>query len=211
MSISAGGKRRIVVVDDHPVVREGLALLINGEDDMTVCGEAASVEEGASLIRRLVPDLAIVDLSLKDSHGIDLVRRIGSLDDGIRVLVYSMHDEGFYAGSAQQAGALGYLSKSASRDQTLQAIRGALSASRKPRRAQARRNGELPKLTPRERQVFAMLGEGLATREIASRLKISVHTVDSHRENIKTKLDLSSGSELRLSALQWAINGTSGT
>ncbi len=198
--------RNILIVDDHPVVREGLELLIEGQADLVVCGEAASVDEALALMSEQKPDLVIVDLSLKDSHGIDLVRRIAGLDRKIRVLVYSMHDEAFYGAAARDAGAAAYVSKNASGEETLKAIRDALDgdAPVNARRGLGRRRANAH-LTPRERQVFELIGQGFATRRIAARLKISVHTVDSHRESIKKKLELDNAAALQRAATEHVI------
>ena len=127
----SGTIRNILIVDDHPVVREGLRLLIEGQADLAVCGEAEGVDDALALIRDQKPDLVIVDLSLKDSHGLDLVRHIADLDWKIRVLVYSMHDQAFYAAAARDAGAAAYVSKSSSGQATLVAVRAALDPGRR--------------------------------------------------------------------------------
>ncbi len=202
-----GTIRNVLIVDDHPVVREGLRLLIEEQADLVVCGEAEGVGGALALIRDRKPDLVIVDLSLKDSHGLDLVRHIADFDRRIRVLVYSMHDQGFYGAAARDAGATAYVSKSTSGQATLRAIRAVFDGdgAAKPRSDNVDR--AKPGLTARERQVFQLIGEGLATRQIAARLKISVHTVDSHREAIKTKLGLGNAAELQRAATERVIRG----
>lgn len=195
--------RRIVIIDDHPLVREGLAMQISLQHDLLLAGQASSIAQGLKLINELKPDLAIVDISLGDGHGLDLVRAVHSSEPSMGVLVYSMHDEAFYTEAALQAGAAGYLSKSASREQTMTAIRAALDAPRAAITAKrAAKHTPTSSLTARERQIFHLIGDGLSTRAVAERLNLSIHTVDTHREHIKTKLKLKNSAELVRAAMQ---------
>jgi len=209
-------KAKVFVVDDHPLVRDGLAARLGKEADMDVCGEADSVEQAASRIRAERPDVVIVDLALGEQHGFDLLRKFQSADGQIKMLVLSTYDEALYAERALRAGAMGYVNKTASWDVIVEAIRTVLRGQRylspeltgrlldeklggKP----AQPSSLVDVLSDRELEVFRLIGLGLSTRKIAHRLFVSTHTIDSHRENIKHKLRLNSGSELERSAILW--------
>ena len=208
---------RIMIVDDHELVRDGLALRIGLYPDLMVCGQAAGEEEALSRIKELSPDLVLVDISLKEGHGLDLVKRIRSLDGTIKLLVISGFDESLYAERALRAGALGYLCKQESNDKLIEAIRTVLSGHRYVSTALAQRlvdqaygtagldKSPLETLTTREMEIFRLIGSGLTTGAIAARLNISPHTIDTHRENIKKKLGAKNAGELSLAAVQWVM------
>jgi DNA-binding NarL/FixJ family response regulator len=208
--------RKIIIVDDHPLVREGIRTLLNGQNDFQVCGEAASAHEALELMRKNLPDAAIVDLTLKDSSGLDLIKDIQIRFPRVLVLVLSMRDEGFYAERVLRAGARGYVTKEEGAEEVLRGLRRILDgqvhvsdrvASKVMQKiiagAGEQTNNLLDSLTDRELQVFELIGNGLPTREIALELHISSKTVDSHREHIKEKLRLGSASELLRHAIQW--------
>lgn len=208
---------RILIVDDHPMVREGLTLRISTQPDLQVCGEAASEGEALSLVKQFTPDLVLIDISLKGGNGIDLIKQIKSLYPNVKMLVVSGFQESLYAERAFRAGALGYLNKQESHDRVLDAIRTVLAGQRflspdAPRRLmdlplngaqEVRSPAEL--LTDRELEVFRMIGQGKTTGVIANELYISTHTIDTHRDNIKRKLDLKSAGELTRAAVQWVL------
>jgi len=213
------GKRRIFVVDDHPIVRQGLAQLINSEPDLAVCGQGEDAYGSLRAIKELKPDLALVDISLKDSDGIELLKELRAAVPELPVLILSMHDESLYAERALRAGARGYIMKQEAPQTLLSAVRKVLSGEvyvsdkmgatllqrivggRKP-------GGNLPmdRLTDRELEVFGMIGAGQSVKEIADRLCLSVKTVEAHREHIKEKLNLKNSAEL----LRFAIRNAPG-
>jgi len=209
-------KRKIFVVDDHPVVRQGIAMLVNHEGDMEVCGDSDSAVVALKEIDRLKPDLAIVDLSLKDGNGMDLIKDLRIRYPKLSVLVLSMHDESFYAERVLRAGARGYIAKDEGTDKVVEGIRRVLTgevflsdkmASKMISTAVGGRAGQgapsVESLTDRELQVFELIGSGLGTRQIARSLHLSVKTIDSHREHIKQKLGLGGAAELVKHAVQW--------
>lgn len=212
------GSERITVaiVDDHPLVREGLAARIDAQPDMEVCGEAADIEAALELVLNKRPALVIVDIALRDGHGIDLIKRIVAAGVNTRMLVVSAYDESFFAERALRAGALGYVNKQELQGKVVEAIRTVLRGERFLSAAMAQRliaqaigskvvQGETEMLTDRELQIFQLIGRGKSTRDIAHELSVSVHTIDSHREHIRAKLDLRSGTELIQRAVQWHI------
>lgn len=209
-------KTRILIVDDHPLLREGLRGVINRQSDMICCGEAASVSEAQTAVANHQPDLVILDLRLKGGDGLELTKSWKSQYPGLRVLVLSQYDSPLYVERALRAGALGYVVKDQASEELLGAIRSVLAgevylaqemASRllhrfvggKPRAAVA----GLEPLTDRELQVLQLLGSGRSTRETAAELKLSFKTVEAHRENIKRKLDLPGAAALIHYATQW--------
>jgi DNA-binding NarL/FixJ family response regulator len=208
----------ILIVDDHPAVRDGLRGRINQETDMRVCGEAANVESALQLAEVHQPDVVIVDISLKTEDGLALIKQLVARGSRARLLVHSMHDETIYADRCLRAGAAGYLSKEEDPSEVIQAIRTVVGGqvSLSPRMSQELRSrgvdrasdlGEDPiaTLTNRELEVFRHIGHGLTAQQIADRLGISVHTVESHRENIKRKLSIRSIPELSRRAVQWVL------
>jgi DNA-binding NarL/FixJ family response regulator len=213
---AGSGRVTVAIVDDHPLVREGLAARISAQPDMEVCGEAADIESALELIVSKRPSLAIVDIALRNGHGIDLIKRIVAAGVKTRMLVVSAYDESLFAERALRAGALGYINKQELQGQVVEALRTVLRGERYLSAVMAQRliaqaigskvahrGGET--LTDRELQIFQLIGRGKSTREIAQELNISVHTIDSHREHIRAKLDLHSGTELIQRAVQWHI------
>jgi DNA-binding NarL/FixJ family response regulator len=213
---SAAERTRIAIIDDHPLVREGLATRIDAQPDMQVCGEAADIQSALELIVTTLPALVIVDIALKDGHGIDLIKKIVATGIPTRMLVVSAYDESLFAERALRAGALGYINKQELQGKVLDAIRTVLRGERYLSAAMAQRfiaqaiggrtaQSGAEALTDRELQIFQLIGRGRSTREIAQELNISVHTIDSHREHIRSKLDLRNGNELIQRAVQWHI------
>jgi DNA-binding NarL/FixJ family response regulator len=208
----------ILLVEDHPVMRDGISAQIRTQPDLTVCGEAEDANEGLRLVQQLDPDLVIIDICLKSGHGIDLVRRIHQTDPKRKMLVNSMYEEVVYAERALQAGAMGYLSKQAARGTLVPAIRTLLSGrtylspemtekilkSRVGCRVQV---GQSPidSLSNRELEVLTLIGQGKTTGAIAKQLHLSVHTIDTYREKLKTKLNQSNSAELNRFAAQWVL------
>lgn len=210
---------RIVIVDDHPLVREGLKLRISMEPDLEVCGEADCEVEAVHLIQNTLPDLAVVDLSLKSGHGIEVIKQVKSRFPGVHLLVLTGHEESLFAQRALKAGASGYLHKQDSSENLIKAIRTVLSGERYLsqdlsqqliKQALGDKQGAgnpLECLSDRELQIFQLIGQGLTSGTIAERLFISTHTIDTHRENIKRKLQVKNGAELTRRAVQWMIEG----
>ena len=206
----------IAIVDDHPLVREGLAARISAQPDMEVCGEADDIESAMELILAKRPALVIVDIALRDDHGIDLIKRIVAAGINTRMLVVSAYDESLFAERALRAGASGYINKQELQGKVVEALRTVLRGERYLSSAMAQRliaqaigskasQGGTEALTDRELQIFQLVGRGKSTREIANELNVSVHTIDSHREHIRSKLNLRSGTELIQRAVQWHI------
>jgi DNA-binding NarL/FixJ family response regulator len=213
---SGSGRLTIAIVDDHPLVREGLAARISAQADMEVCGEADDIESAMEMIVAKRPALVIVDIALRDGHGIDLIKRIVAAGINTRMLVVSAYDESLFAERALRAGALGYINKQELQGKVVEALRTVLRGERYLSTAMAQRliaqaigskaaAGGMEALTDRELQIFQLVGRGKSTREIANELSVSVHTIDSHREHIRAKLDLRSGTELIQRAVQWHI------
>jgi DNA-binding NarL/FixJ family response regulator len=213
---SSSGRLTIAIVDDHPLVREGLAARISAQPDMEVCGEADDIESAMEMIVAKRPALVIVDIALRDGHGIDLIKRIVAAGINTRMLVVSAYDESLFAERALRAGALGYINKQELQGKVVEALRTVLRGERYVSTAMAQRliaqaigskaaAGGTEALTDRELQIFQLVGRGKSTREIANELNVSVHTIDSHREHIRAKLDLRSGTELIQRAVQWHI------
>jgi DNA-binding NarL/FixJ family response regulator len=216
------GRSTIFIVDDHPIIRQGLALLINREPDLAVCGDA---EEAGSALRRieeLKPDLIVVDISLNGPDGLDLLKNIRARDPDLPVLILSMLDESLYAERALRAGASGYIMKQEATERVLIAIRRILGgeiyvsdlmANRMLHRfSGGNRVGQgspVADLTDRELEVFRLIGEGHGTRQIAEQLHLSVKTVESYQAHIKEKLSLKNARELVQRAIQWTVAGKS--
>jgi DNA-binding NarL/FixJ family response regulator len=209
-------KERVVIVDDHPMFRERLSELINHELDMEVCGEADDAQQAMRLIRDTSPNLAIVDITLKGSSGLELIKSIKALSIVVPVLVLSMHDESLYAERALRAGATGYITKNQATEEVLSAIRRVLageiylsekmttvflkSLSTVGTKSVAR---SLDRLTDRELQVLEFVGRGYTTRAIADALKLGVATVDTYRARIKEKMNFRNAVELQHFAIRW--------
>lgn len=209
-------KSRVFVVDDHPIVRQGLALLINRESDLTVCGEAEDAHTALQAVPSANPDVLIVDISLNGPDGLDLLKEIRLHHPNLPVLILSMHDESIYAERALRAGAQGYIMKQEATEKVLVAVRRILAseiyvservANRMLQRYIGSRGSSGPSsvadLTDRELEVFRLIGEGHSTRRIAEDLHISVKTVESYQAHIKEKLSLRSARELVQHAIQW--------
>jgi DNA-binding NarL/FixJ family response regulator len=211
-------KRRVFLVEDHPVMREGLALLINYQHDLEVCGQADSVPTALAQVPGARPDVLVVDISLGDGgSGLELLKDLARLHPELPALVLSSHDEALYAERALRAGARGYVMKQAATERVLEGIRtllrGDIYASDAIRRRLMQRaiRGEAPvaggsdidRLSDRELEVFRLLGQGRGTKQIAADLKISVSTVETYRAHLKIKLNLTNSSELVRRAVEW--------
>ncbi len=211
-------KSRILLVDDHAVVRFGIAALINRQVDMEVCGEEEDGSRAMDAITTLMPDLVIADISLKDSSGLELMRNIKAQYPKMPVLVVSVHDETIYAEVAFRAGALGYLNKEEAIDKILTAIRRVLNGevyvsdvlSAKLLQKQVRGGGSdisngspVKSLSDRELEVFQLIGQWKGTRQIADELHLSIKTIEYYREQIKKKLNLKNAAELTQYATSW--------
>ena len=209
-------KIRVVIVDDHPLFRERLAQLINHEPDMEVTGEADSAEDAIQLIRNRSPDLAIVDITLKGSSGLELIKSIKALSIGVPVLVLSMHEESLYAERALRAGATGYITKHQAADEVLSAIRRVLAGevylSEKMTSGFLKSltsagvktiSRAIDRLTDRELEVLDLIGCGQTTRQIADKLQLGVATVDTYRARIKEKMNFRNAAELQHFAIRW--------
>lgn len=216
---SPARKHRILVVDDHPIVRQGLTLLINRENDLTVCAEAEDARTAIQSITSAKPDILVVDISLNGPDGLDLLKDIRARYPELPVLILSMHDESIYAERALRAGAQGYIMKQEASEKVLVALRRILSneiyvSERISNRMLQRfiggtaqgRPSSVADLTDRELEVFRLIGEGHSTRQIAQQLHISVKTVESYQAHIKEKLSLRSARELMQHAIQWSLN-----
>lgn len=207
---------RIVVVDDHPLLRKGLVLSLEAETDLTVCGQASNAEDALSVVEAENPDLVLVDISLPGMSGLELIKQIHAIRPTMKTLVVSRHDESLYAERAIRAGAKGYVMKLEASDVMVKAVRRVMNggiyvseeinerlllgmASGHETLAQS----PLEVLSDRELEVFELTGRGYGTRDIAERLHLSVKTVESYRARIKTKLNLNSAAELMQHAVQW--------
>jgi DNA-binding NarL/FixJ family response regulator len=218
MSVLKQAKRRVLLVDDHPMIRQGLAGLINEDPDLMVCGEAGDSRQGLELIASVKPNLAIVDISLDERDGIELIKEVRAQYPQVLMLVLSMHDEGVYAERALRAGASGYVMKAEAAGTVMSAIHRVLSGKiyisekvndQLVNRVSALHKGARTPASPieefsdRELQIFRLLGDGVRVRDIAAQLYISIKTVESHRANIKKKLDLQTSAELLRYAIQY--------
>ncbi|MGA9564905.1 MAG: response regulator transcription factor [Candidatus Korobacteraceae bacterium] len=212
-------KSKVLVVDDHPIVRQGLALLINRESDLMVCGEAEDARTAMQSITTAKPDILVVDISLNGPDGLDLLKDVRMRYPELPVLILSMHDESIYAERALRAGAQGYIMKQEATEKVLVALRRILSneiyvSERIANRMLQRyigspgegRPSSVADLTDRELEVFRLIGEGHSTRQIAEQLHISVKTVESYQAHIKEKLSLRSARELVQHAIQWSLD-----
>lgn len=206
----------VLIVDDHPIVREGLTELINRENGLHVCGSAESGQQALEAATRLKPDVFVIDLSLEDVTGLSLIKELRARSVTAPILVLSMHEESLYAERALRAGAQGYVMKREAPTKVIEAIRQVLGgevflssemASRLMQRLVGIRGpAELPsvaRLSDRELEVYSLIGHGLKTREIAAKLNLSVKTIETYREHIKEKLGLKNATELVQSAIKW--------
>jgi len=214
-----GRRHRVFVVDDHPIVRQGLALLIDQEPDLVVCGAAEEAGSALAAIAESRPDILVIDISLPGRDGIDLLKTIRSVNSSLPILVLSMHDESTYAERALRAGANGYIMKQEATENVLVALRRILrhelylserianqmlrhivSGGREAEQA------PIARLSDRELEVFRLIGAGLGTRQIAEDLRISIKTVESYQAHIKEKLELQSSRDLVQRAIEWRMN-----
>jgi DNA-binding NarL/FixJ family response regulator len=213
-------KRTVLIVDDHPIVRQGLAQVINQEKDLEVCGQAEDAHEAMEAIRQLNPDMVIVDISLKDTSGMELIKDLKIRHPDLPVLTLSMHDEAVYGERALRAGARGYVMKQEATGKVVTAIRRVLAGevyvsdglsakmvSKLVGGGARTASSPADSLSDRELEVFRMIGEGFGTREMAEKLHLSVKTVETYRAHIKDKLGLQDANELLRTAIQWVNAG----
>jgi DNA-binding NarL/FixJ family response regulator len=212
-------KCRVLLVDDHPIVRQGLALLIDREADLAVCGEADGAHNVFHAISTLRPDLVVLDISLNGPDGLDVLKEIRMKNASLPVLILSMHDESIYAERAMRAGANGYIMKQEATEKVLIAIRrivqGEVYLSDRLTNAMLQqfvrggapgKTSPIVNLTDRELEVFRLIGEGHGTRQIAEELHLSVKTIESYQAHIKEKLALRNARELVQHAIEWTVN-----
>jgi DNA-binding NarL/FixJ family response regulator len=216
-------KSRVLLVDDHPIVRQGLALLIDRETDLCVCGEADGAHAAFNAIATLRPDMVVLDISLNGPDGLDVLKEIRTKTTNLPVLILSMHDESIYAERAMRAGANGYIMKQEATEKVLVAIRRILQGDvylsdrltntmlqQFVRGGSPAKGSPLVNLTDRELEVFRLIGEGHGTRQIAEELHLSVKTIESYQAHIKEKLALRNARELVQHAIEWAVNLSGG-
>ena len=212
-------KTSILIVDDHPIVRQGLTELINHEDDLTVCGQAENAPQAIQAIKTLKPDLIILDISLKGTNGLELIKDIKLQHPDLFVLVLSMHDESLYAERALRAGAKGYIMKAEAIENVVIAIRKIMTgqlyfsenmATKMMTRLAGNSTNAVASvvdcLSDRELEVFCLIGQGHGTRQISERLHLSIKTIETYRAHIKEKLNLADASELLQHAIKWATS-----
>ncbi len=213
-------RSRVLIVEDHPIVRQGYAQLIGNQPDLEVCGFASTHQEAIAQTRATKPHLVIVDITLKEGHGIEVIKQLASESSSLKILVISAHDEKMFAERSLEAGALGYINKQEATEKLIDGIRAVLSGEvylsesmgRKllKRRVGNRKptlesNASFEQLSDREMEVFQFIGRGFRTRQIAEQLHLSPKTIERYRENIKAKLDLSDATELLQRATQWVL------
>lgn len=207
---------RILIVDDHPLVRAGFAQLIGDTSDLEVCGESADMAEGLKQVKSLKPELAIIDLSLAGGSGLDLIKHIRAHDQKVLILVASMHDELLYAERVITAGAQGYINKQEAQDKIIPAIRQVLQGNvylskRMMERLEdglagtTKNKRDIDALSNRELQTFELIGQGMSASDIALHLGLSIKTIETHQANIKKKLGLVSAHELTHRAIRWLL------
>lgn len=217
---TVGQPAKVLIVDDHPALCEGLGHRISAQPDLCLCGQAGDVLEALQVIEEARPDIVIVDIALRSSNGLDLIKAIQSRYHSIRTLVHSMYDESLYADRCLHAGAMGYVNKEAHPAEVIKAIReifagrvylspamthqilGRTVAGRSPEA------DPIETLTDRQLEILQLIGDGLTAQKIANRLHISVHTVETHRENIKRKLGIDTSTELTRRAVLWVSQQT---
>lgn len=207
---------RVFIVDDHPLVRQGLAQIISGQEDLEICGEAEDASSAMRGIDTTSPDVVIVDISLQGNNGLELIKNVKAIHESLPILVFSMHDESIYAQRALRAGAKAYVMKKEPSDKIVDAIRKILKGEIYVSSRVADQvlhqivNGPsnvtaspVDRLTDRELEVVQLIGRGLSTREIAESLHLSVKTIESHRAHVKEKLNLRNATELVQFSVQW--------
>lgn len=211
------GRKRVLIVDDHPMMRQGLAQLINSETDLVVALEADTARQAFDGVARVKPDIVLVDISLPDKNGLELIKDIHALYPDLPILVISMHDETLYAERVLRAGGRGYLMKQEGGKRMMEAIRQVLDGqifvsekisarileSYSGRQREKKGASPIARLTDREFEVFQLIGEGKGTRDIAAHLRLSIKTVEAHRTNIKEKLALKTATDLVRHAVRW--------
>ncbi|MGK0184617.1 MAG: DNA-binding NarL/FixJ family response regulator [Verrucomicrobiales bacterium] len=210
--------KKIYIVDDHPIMRQGLAVLIDHERDLEVCGEAEDAAHALDGIRAMQPHLALIDISLPGKNGLELIKDLRAMESNALILIHSMHDESLYVERVLRAGAQGYITKDEGGSKLMEAIRKVLAGEIyvSPEMSgkileifSGRRSSStnpVEALTDRQFEVFQMIGNGKSTRDIAETLTVSIKTVDAHRDHIKKKLNLRSGTELVRLAVRWVEN-----
>jgi DNA-binding NarL/FixJ family response regulator len=217
---SAARVVKVLIVDDHPAVREALAIRVRLEPDLEVSGEADDVESALQAAASVTPDLAVIDIALKTGNGIDLIKRLKAHYDQLRMIVWSMYSEELFAERALRAGAMAYLTKDKGTPQIVEAIRDVLAGNmylsaslttkllkRTVGQVVEETNGSVvASLSDRELEVFRLIGRGIKTNEIALQLHLSVNTVETYRDRIRTKLDLTDGLELARCAMKWFLD-----
>ena len=209
---------KILIVDDHPAICEGLAVRISSQPDLEVCGQAPDTAEAMQLVKAARPDVVVVDIHLKTGNGLDLIQRIKAHDESIRILVWSMFPDAMYAERALRAGALGYINKQNTTDDIIDGIRSVRdgkiylcgeTANRLLDQVvgggSRRKASGVESLSDRELEVFRLVGQGLSTAQIAGQFHRSSHTVEAHRQAIRRKLNLKTASELNRAAAQWVL------
>ena len=213
---TTGTKARLVIVDDHPIVRQGLMMLIDHEKDLAVCAQAQDSYEAIKAVKATAPDLAIVDISLREDNGVELIKDIKVQHPEVPVLALSMHDESLYAERVLRAGAKGYIMKQQAPEKVISAIRKVLGGEIYLSEKMAAKMvlklvggntevGDSPvdRLSDRELEVFLLIGRGHGTRKISERLHLSIKTIETYRSHIKEKLNLNGATELLQYAIQW--------
>ncbi|UCE99333.1 MAG: response regulator transcription factor [Planctomycetota bacterium] len=212
-------KSKILIVDDHPIVRQGLAELINQEKDLTVCGQAEDAHQAMQAIRSLKPDIVVVDILLKQTSGMELIKDINVRYPNLAILALSMHEEFLYAERALRAGAKGYIMKAEATEKVIIAIRKVLSGDiylSEPMAAKIIHKlvgggadvgtSAIDRLSDRELEVFHLVGQGYRTQQIAEKLHLSVKTIETYRAHIKEKLNLTDAAELLQYAIRWVTS-----
>ena len=222
MNYSAENPARILIVDDHAIVRYGMGVMLSSEEDLSLCGEAENIEQALTAVRESKPDAAVIDIVLKEESGLDLIRKLRAAGETLPLLVMSMHNESTHAEKALRAGAQGYIMKEDADEVLMEALRtvlsGKLHVSGQIHEKMLRtyiggdRNEEDPtgveSLTAREKEVFEGVGRGLTSKEIAEQFKLSPRTVEVHRARIKKKLECNTAAQLLRTAVQWVENNS---
>ena len=209
-------KSKIYILDDHPIVVEGLKKLIDSQEDMQVIGSAEDANTALLQIAKLKPEIVILDITLKDRSGVDLIKKLKATHEGIQIIVYSMHDENVYAERCLRAGAMGYVMKAEQPTRVIQGIRQIASGSfffsaallgsivsGGSTRGGASRGEPARMLSDRQLEIFEMVGRGCDSHSMAEKLGLSAKTVDAHKANIRQKLGLASARELLMEAVRW--------
>jgi DNA-binding NarL/FixJ family response regulator len=213
---SENRKTRIIVVDDHPIVRQGLAELINREEDLVVCGQAEDAHQAMQMMKELKPDMVIVDIFLKETSGMELIKDIKARYPSLSILALSMHDESIYAERALRSGAEGYIMKAEATENIIRAIHKVISGQIYLSDAMAPQmvrklvsagpdaaSPTIERLSDRELEVFNLIGQGYTTRQIAQNLSLSIKTIETYRAHIKEKLNLENAAKLLQYAILW--------